>query len=86
VIDESEEQYARAISRALDPSQAKRCKDAVKKRNILQFLRETLAKQEQLLKEEIDQDDEIVHSLDEMREMIALEYQKIQQIMENCPD
>ncbi len=85
VIDESEERYSKAISSGLSPEKAAACRDAIKKNNILLFLRDNLSKQEQLLKNEADDTLEILHSLDGLKEMIATEYQKIHQTMENCP-
>ncbi|HOL40906.1 response regulator [Methanospirillum sp.] len=85
VLSESMDRYTRAISAGMPPERAAECRDAVKKSNILQFLRENLAKQEELLREEAENNEEILHSLDEMREMIAAEYQKIHKIMEKCP-
>jgi len=85
VIEESEERYSKAISSGLPPEKAAACRDAIKKNNILLFLRDNLSKQEQLLKNEADDNLEILHSLDGLKEMIATEYQKIHKIMENCP-
>lgn len=85
VIDESEERYSKAISSGLSPEKAAACREAIKKNNILLFLRDNLSKQEQLLKNEADDTLEILHSLDGLKEMIATEYQKIHQTMENCP-
>ncbi|HOW06110.1 MAG: response regulator [Methanospirillum sp.] len=85
VLDESEERYKKAISSGLPPEKAAACRDAIKKNNILQFLRDNLSKQEQLLKNEGNDTLEILHSLDGLKEMIATEYQKIHQTMENCP-
>ncbi len=85
VLSESHDRYSRAISAGMTPERAAECRDAVKKSNILQFLRENLAKQEELLKEEAENNEEILHGLDEMREMIAAEYQRIHKILEKCP-
>ena len=85
IINESKEQYSRAISSGLTSEQASVCRDVIKKKRILQFLHETLLKREQLMKGEADDNIEILHSLDELRQMITSEYQKINHIIENCP-
>ncbi|NLW77683.1 MAG: hypothetical protein GXY18_14880 [Methanomicrobiales archaeon] len=85
VIDESEEQYLRAISSGLTSEQASACRDGIKKKNILKFLHETLLKQEQLMKEDVSEHVEILNSLDELRQMITTKYQELRHLMKNCP-
>jgi CheY-like chemotaxis protein len=85
LIDESDACYSRALLSGLSPEKAFECKKAVKTKKILLFLRDTLTKQETLLKKEAEHNDEILHSLDDLRAMITQEFQKIAHITENCP-
>ena len=85
VMDESKERYSRALSSGMSPEKADACRKSEKKRMILQFLRENLSKQELLLKKESENYSDIMSSLDELRAMIAQEYQKSLELSENCP-
>lgn len=85
VLDESEERYLRALSSGMTADQAYECKIAIKKKKILQILRETLTKQEQIMKKDSDINSEITHNLDELRALISHEYHNLIQLTENCP-
>ena len=85
LLDESEERYSRAISSGMSSEKASECKKAVKKKKILHFLRETLTKQEQLLKNEPGNTSEILQRLDELRTMITNELQQTHQTIDTCP-
>lgn len=85
VLDESEMRYQRALSSGMNQDDAITCKNAVKKMKTLQFLTDTLTRQEQLLSTGGHENPDILAHLDDLRKMIGIEYQKIHKISEKCP-
>jgi len=85
VIDESNEGYGRALSSGMNPEDASACRNVIRKKKILQYLRENLTRQEQLLKMDADGNSEILESLDELRTMIATQFQQVHDLSSKCP-
>lgn len=85
IIHESDERFSRAISSGLPPEQAKKCRDIIKKRKMLIYLKQVLEKQEQLLSSLNKDNHGIQNSTEELRVIITKELSEIDKIKGSCP-
>ncbi len=85
IITECEERYSRAIAAGVSPEKALSCKKMIRKRKMLTYLKDLLARQEKIVNLRPEERSNLSGSIEELRQMITREFQDLAQEEMTCP-
>lgn len=85
IITECEERYRRAIEAGASQEKALSCKKMIRKRKMLTYLKDLLARQEKIVNLRPEERSNLAGSIDELRQMITREFQDLAQEEMSCP-
>ncbi|HWQ66302.1 MAG TPA: response regulator [Methanospirillum sp.] len=85
ILTECEARYVRAIKAGLSEEKAAGCRRMIRKRKILAYLKDLLARQEQIVNLRPDEASEMRDTIDQLKRMIEGEYMEFARGELTCP-
>jgi CheY-like chemotaxis protein len=85
IITECNERYDRAIAAGLSEEKALSCRNTIRKRKMITYLKDLLTRQEKMVSLRPDETTNLQGVIDELRQMVTNEFKNIAQDEMTCP-